>query len=67
MDFVFVTVHMEFYTLGQACLPHNGVEPRDINGTTLNEMCDNEGTEKLKGKLHAVTKKKNNLFLTIVC
>jgi hypothetical protein len=48
---------MEFYTLRQACLPHNCVEPRDINGTTLNEICDNEDTEKLKGKLHAVTKK----------
>jgi hypothetical protein len=58
MVFVFVTVHVEFYTLGQACLSHSGVEQRDINGTTLNEICDSEGTEKLKGKLHAVTKKK---------
>ena len=57
MVFVFVTVRMEFYTLRQACLPHNCVKPRDINGTTLNEICGNESTEKLKGKLHAVTKK----------
>ena len=42
MVFVFVTVHVEFYTLRQACLPHNCVKPRDINGTTLNEICDNE-------------------------
>jgi hypothetical protein len=57
MVFVFVAVHMEFYTLRQACLPHSCVEPRDMNGATLNEMCAYEVTEKLKGKLHAVTKK----------
>jgi hypothetical protein len=54
---------MEFYTAKQVNLQHYCLESEDINGDTLREICNCEGTQTLKGRLHEVTKDIYSLLL----